>query len=214
VGNGQDGFLAEGRERLSLRGAAALALRCAQRVRPLLRLPADVSPEVRAWAIAVLDDCLRHGNTFARGLPLDQTEAGEAAGHAVTALGLAQQVARRGAQEVAAVHAAASAAAVGRTVDDALDGERYDDPEVRAARFATAHDYAREAAREAREAAQAAAGVEGCQLLELALAADFAALLLIDRASYGDLGMGLDPSEAGPLGPLWPGGVPAWCRRE
>jgi len=39
---------------------------------------------------------------------------------------------------------------------------------------------------------------------------DLDRLIALDLGQPGTLGAPIDPSEAGPLGPLWPHGVPGW----
>jgi hypothetical protein len=45
-----------------------------------------------------------------------------------------------------------------------------------------------------------------------AAATDYQRLLALSLGSFPELGRPIDLSEGGPLGPLWPGGVPWWVR--
>jgi hypothetical protein len=181
--------------RLTARANVAFAVRCAQRMRPCFDLPAD-APSRREQTAAV-DRAIRVAAAFCRGLP---GEPGQAAA--------AVRVARRVADETceftrfagyAAVHAAEAAAYAEELVGHSPDSSMTD---VVAAAFGAGRVVA------------ANADPETLDCVAAALYADVEKLGSLGCGDGEELGAPVDPSENGPLGPLWPEGPPSWCAQS
>jgi len=176
--------------RLTLRANVAIAVRCAQRIRPCFEPPAD-APR-RREQMAAVDGAIRVAAAFCRGLP---GEAGRAAAAARVAGVVAEETCTftrfAGYAAVRAAEAAAYAEEVVRNPNDSGITE------VVAAAFGAGRVVA----------ANADAGT--LDLVVAALHADVEKLLSLAHGTSEDLGPPFDPSESGPLGPLWPAGTPA-----
>jgi hypothetical protein len=173
------------RERLAQlphHAVVAFAARCARRVQPLTH----VLPQQDRDAI---DRALASAEAFAKGAADAGANAARADARAADAG--ADAVARSAARSAArAWTAAARAAARADAAADAADAADW------AATAAAAADWAANAA--ARGAARAAAS------------SDLDRLIALNPGEPDAQGAPIDPSEAGPLGPLWPQGVPEW----
>lgn len=170
--------------RLTSRGLVAIAARAARRALPLYRVPADDPGRVALVAgLAAAEDHAREGTTP----PLDADgidrlyAVAEAASEAVGYAGFAP------------VHAARAG--------------------VLAARAATEHGQFLELIASAFGALRvlyANSGVVDEPLVLAALRADFDTLVALRLGPPAAAGGPIDPSEGGPLGPLWPAGHPSW----
>jgi hypothetical protein len=175
--------------RLTLRANVAYAVRCAQRVRPCFALPAD-APRRRAQMAAV-DGAIRVAAAFCRGLPVE-------AGRAAAAVQLAAVVAEETCPFTnfagyAALYAARAAACAEEAVRNPAGANI---TEVVAAAFG------------AGRVLTANADAFALELVVAALHADMEHLRNLPRDANEIVGRPLDPSESGPLGPLWPAGMP------
>jgi hypothetical protein len=174
------------RERLAQlphHAVVAFAARWARRVQPLTH----VLPQQDRDAI---DRALASAEEFAKGAA-DARAAHQAADAAAWAAAVADAA---DAADRATVAAAARAAAV--AADVAADADA-----ARAAANAAADAAAAWAANAAAAAARAA---------RAATSRDLDRLIALNPGEPDALGAPIDPSEAGPLGPLWPQGVPEW----
>jgi hypothetical protein len=178
---------------LPLRANVAFAVRCAQRIRPCFRLPAG-SPR-RHEQTAAVDRAIRAAAAFCLGLP---AEAGEAAASARAAAVVAEETSEStsfsGFGAVRAAEAAAYAEEWARNPSDS------NLTEVVAAAFG------------AGRVLLANSDAFAHDLIVSALYEDVQNLLRLAGGSSEDVGPPIDPSESGPLGPLWPAGVPVWFR--
>lgn len=178
--------------KLPLGAIVAYAVRCARRVQPLYGRAAGVAELPKheaavAGAISLAEEfCLSHVVSAAY----------DAAYHARTAADTAD-----------AKDAARAAAAAARAAAYAFDLPKsavYD-------RSVYASRVAAEAADGAEAAARAAAHAsDGAGAAEAAARADFDRLLNLNQGTYPKLGQPFDPTENGPLGPLWPEEPPKW----
>ncbi len=175
--------------RLTLRANVAFAVRCAQRLRPCFALPAD-APRRREQTAAV-DGAIRVAAAFCRGVPV---ETGRIAAAAEVAAVVAEDTCEfthfAGYAALRAAEAAAYAEAAAKNPADA------NVTEVVAAAFGAGRVLA------------ANADALTLDLVVAALRADVEVLLSLACDANGDLGPPVDPSESGPLGPLWPTGAP------
>ena len=174
---------------LTLRGNVAFAVRCAHRIRPRFQLPSD-APR-RREQIAAIDAAIRVATAYCQGQPL---EPGRAAAAARAAAAVADETCEStsfaGFGAVRAAEAAANAEEqVRNPTDSALT-------EVVAAAFGAARVVA------------ANASVYELDLIVRAMFADMEKLRSLQARASHDLGPAVDPSESGPLGPLWPEGAP------
>jgi hypothetical protein len=175
---------------LTLRANVAFAVRCAQRVRPCFRLPAN-APR-RREQIAAVDDAIGVATAFCRGL---LEEAGRAAAAVRAAVVVAEETGEFTRYSgYAAVHVASATAHAEKVVRKTKDAST---TEVVAAAFGAGRVVA------------ANADAFALDLVVAALHADLVKLLALAGGSNADLGPPVDPSESGPLGPLWPAGMPA-----
>src|SRR5258707_6490294 len=175
---------------LPLRANVTLAVRCARRIRPCFKLPAD-APRRREQTAAV-DAAIRVAAAFCRGLP------GET-GRAADIVRLAETVAEETCELTrfsgyAAVHAAQSAACAEEAVRNPSDANVI---AVVVAAFGAVR------------VLSANSDPFALERVVAAMYQDFENLLSLAPGAIGDLGPALDPSENGPLGSHWPAGIPA-----
>jgi hypothetical protein len=181
---------------LCLRATVALAARCARRVRPGMDdLPADFPN--RAEALAILDVALANAEDYARAHIMPHAQADSNARAAFEVGEAAYPYRRLGAYAVA--HAARAAAAAIQAGERATESTGM---EVLASAYG--------ANRVALTAGSGARLDEATTIqVRAAILADYEALRRLCPGSFRDLGDPVDPSEQGPLGVLWPDGVPA-----
>jgi hypothetical protein len=180
---------------LPMRANVAFAMRCALRVMPWFKIPAT-APK-RREQIAAINNAMAVAEAFCMGVPM---EAGRAAVAVERAAVVAEETcsftcfASYG--PVRAAEAAARAEECVRNEPDASVTE------VVAAAFGAGRVLA------------ANADVSTMDLIVGALAADVEKLRKLAHGTCADLGPPIDPSEKGPLGSLWPGGIPSWYVTE
>lgn len=183
-------------EKLPLGAIVAYAVRCARRVQPLYGRAAGIAELAKheaavGWAISLAEDfCLSH---------VVNAAAYDAA-----------YVARTSVEAVDARDAARAAAAAARAAAYAFDVPRsavYDRAVYASRVAAEAVDGAKAAARAADHAS------DGARVVEAAARADFDRLLELNQGTYPKLGQPIDPTENGPLGPLWPAEAPTWWQK-
>jgi len=174
---------------LTMRANVAFAVRCAQRIRPCFSVPAG--PRQREQ-VAAVDRAIRVAAAFCQGVPAE-------AGQAAAAARVAEMAAEENGEHTcyagyAAVRAAEAAANAEEYLLNATDGGMI---EIVAAAFGAGRVLA--------------ANVDsfGLDLVVAALYADLEKLVSLAQGTCEDLGTAFDPSETGPLGPLWPAGTPA-----
>jgi hypothetical protein len=201
-------------QNLPLRASVALAARCARRVQPLFRTCHDDPRKERSHQ--AVDMAVEASEAVAAGvlIPDLAKRVGDLAelGRLVSRRPLpppADQVAL-----AAASAAAAAAAAVKADAEQVLD------------HAATAFSVAAGAVSFSRVVAgdDKLAAVElekvllgkvtdlGADEMRDALATDYENLRTQDLGQFPDLGKAVDPSDKGPLGPLWPDGAPDWYK--
>jgi hypothetical protein len=179
---------------ISMRANVAFAVRCAQRMRPCFQLSPDSQRHQEQTAI--VDRAIRVAAGFCAGLP---AEPGAAARVARAAEAVAEATYDTtnfaGFAALRAAEAAAHAEACVRSPSDesAL--------EMVAAAFGAARVLA------------ANADMFALEAVADALYADVEKLRSLTPGSSDVLGPPVDPSENGPLGPLWPAGAPACFAR-
>ncbi len=168
-------------EQLSLRGIIAFAARCAKRVQPRFRLAKSITGFAEHQR--AVSTAVSMAEKFCQLPDINATVA--AAGADTAAYDAAD----------AQIHIASSAAACAAAACEAAN---------------TAEDAA--PAFDAACAANYAMSASGDHADEFAEAAcsDYERLLEADQGIWPDLGDPIDPSEDGPLGPLWPDGPPNW----
>lgn len=178
---------------MTLRANVAFAVRCAQRVRPCFELPADLPR--RREHMAAVDAAIRVATAYCLGQPLE-------AGRTATATRAAMAAAEETYEMTFAAYAAARAAAAAASAEAYLS-----DPNGSPATEVVA--YAFGAAR------VVSANVDSFSqpMVVAALYADVQYLLKQRQGSVEKLGPPVDPSESGPLGSLWPAGVPLCYER-
>ena len=175
---------------LTLRANVAFAVRCAQRLRPCFKLPPD-APRRREQILAV-DAAIRVAAMFCRGVPV---EAGRAADTVRVAAAVAEETCEfTRFAGYAAVRAAEAVACAEEVVCNPNDANVI---EVVAAAFG------------AGRVLVANAEVFALEQVVAALFQDMENLRILAPGASVDLGAPFDPLENGPLGPLWPSGVPA-----
>jgi hypothetical protein len=175
---------------LTLRGNVAFAVRCARRIRPMFRLPADAA--AHDARVAAVDAALQVAEDYVRG---EEVSAGLVQGVAAAAYEVAEDV-----HDVAG-YAGYAAAHAARAVFGATRASQNTDAtivEVIASTFG------------ASRVLLANCGSADTRLVLAALRADFDALLGLQLGRPGEAGKPVDVSEAGPLGILWPAGAPPW----
>jgi hypothetical protein len=201
---------AEDLKKLPLRAIVAFAARCARRVQPLYELPAQGKKLDRY--IASVNDAVIIAERFA----VDADDASDAAtSHRGLAADIAAQVAidtytagaspdtARASYTSRAARAAASAASAAMIAAETRSGLK--------SKFAPFF-VAERAADAERSAAAAADAVVANNSTSVRIAAqlDYERLLALNLGHFRDLGEPIDATEAGPLGPLWPGEPPTW----
>lgn len=174
-------------KKLPLLAIVAYAVRCARRAQPVL----DAVPNFAAHA-ATVAQAISLTERFCAGKDLNA--AADAAERAADAAGRAAAVARSFAGGSAAALAAGAAQAAAQATAAVEDFWVRPDSTARVARAAT---YAAGRAGRAVAADLHAA-------VSAAARADYHRLLLLNLGTYPDPGQPIDPTESGPLGPLWP----------
>jgi hypothetical protein len=178
---------------LTLRANVAFAVRCAQRARPCFRLPED-APQ-RREQMAAVDAAIRVATAYCQGQPLEE-------GRALAAARAAAVVAEETCEETSfAGYAAVRAAQAVACAEEFVRNPReFSVTEVVACAFGAGRVVA----------ANADNFVQ--PLVVLALYSDVQKLRNPAHGTVEDLGPPIDPSENGPLGPLWPEGAPRMFR--
>jgi hypothetical protein len=192
-------------KQLPLHAKVTFASRCARRVQPLTQ----VLPKADYHAI---EGAIRAAEQFAKGEVNAIGSAAKAAAEAASHAAYAPYYAATNADHFAANAARAAAEAASHAAYAAYFAN---------AANATAHAHADDhaaleadtyAANAAYAADAADARAVGTVILINALATDIDRLLALNLGKRGTKGQAIDPSEAGPLGPLWPEGKPEWYR--
>jgi hypothetical protein len=181
---------------LSLRATVAFAARCARRVQPYFNPPEDFPH--RAQAMQVVEEAILLAEQYAGATASSFANAAAAAKIAFN-LGEATYPLRQLAP-YAAYHAARA------VVKAASAGERATQTvatEVLAAAYGSSRVVIS-------GGSGTPPGAETVRFVHEALRADFEALRALNLGGFCDMGDPIDSSEAGPLGPLWRGGPPAW----
>jgi hypothetical protein len=189
---------------LPLRAIVAFATRCARRARLLYRLSAG-EPGAAEYESAV-DRAIELAESLATDRPGDGTA------FASNVANFASNVANRAGTDAPDRAATAAAFAAG---DAAFAAAAAAGPSIVDARRAAraGADAADKCAAAGRAAARA--GVDAADRYAARAADDdYGKLLRLNLGKYPDLGQPVDPSESGPLGPLWPDGEPEWLRGE
>lgn len=175
---------------LTLRANVAFAVRCAQRLRPCFELPIDAPHRIEQ--IAAVDAAIGVATAFCQGVPAQPGRAAEAVlAAAVVAEETCDFTRFAGYGAVRAAEAAANAEAFVNHQDESSSME------VVAAAFGAGRVLA------------ANADLFTLDVVVHALHVDLENLLVLARGINQDLGLPVDASESGPLGPYWPAGVPA-----
>jgi len=181
--------------RLTMRANVVFAVRCAQRMRPCFNIPAD-APR-RREQMAAVDAAISVAAAFCQDLP---AEPGRAAAAARTAEVAAEETSEiTGFSGYAAVRAAEAAACAEEVIRDPGGSSV---TEVVAAAFGAGRVLA------------ANTDAFTLDVVVAALHADMEKLLSMAHGTCENLGPPVDPSESGPLGPLWPAATPAWFTQE
>lgn len=168
-------------EQLSLRGIVAFAARCAKRVQPRYGLAKSIAGFAEHQQ--ALSTAISMAEQFCQVPDINVLTA--AAGADTAAYDAAD----------AKIDIASSAAACAAAACEAANTAEDAAPAFDAACAAT---YA------------ASASGEHADVFTEAACNDFERLLEADDGIWPDLGDPIDPSEKGPLGPLWPDGPPGW----
>jgi PTS system nitrogen regulatory IIA component len=177
-------------KQLPLRAVVALAARCARRVQPFFKLPDD-HPEKQRH-VAAVERAIRTAEEFVRGIPV---AAPDAAASAARSASLAYSAARVASLALWAAEAASKAS----------DAEAASDAVQAAGRASGAvWDAAKAAGNAARAAGDAANAYNAWFTAAAASRSDFSQLCGLGLGRFPELGEPFDPSENGPLGPLWP----------
>lgn len=176
---------------LTLRANVAFAVRCAQRLRPCFKLAADAPG--RREKLAAVDGAIRVASAFCQGFP---GEAGRAAAAAQRARLVAEETGPD--TRFAAFAAVRAAEAVAQAEEFIRTQADFNATEVVAAAFG------------ASRVLSANADADTLDLVMAALVADATSLRSRAHGSCLQLGPSVDPSDRGPLGPLWPNGTPSW----
>ena len=180
---------------LSMRATVAFAARCARRVRPALDgLPADF-PNHDA-ALGTVDAAIEAAENYARANMSRQADTEALAQAALDVAEATYPYRRLGAY--AAAHAAKAAA-------EALRGGERASTAVVMEVVACAYGANRVALT---GGTGGRLDKESDQLIRAAILADYEKLRGLSAGSLYDMGDPVDPSEKGPLGPLWTQGVP------
>ena len=182
--------------RLPHHAVVAFAARCARRVQPLTHVLSQQDQDA-------IDRALASAEAFAKGAAAARAADTRAAARAADAR--AADAARTATRAADAAWADAARAADAAWATAAWATARAADADAVAAAAAAA-DWAAYAAAAADWAANAAARAAA----RAAAASDLERLSALNPGEPDPLGAPIDPSEAGPLGPLWPQGVPEW----
>jgi len=195
--NDEPVITAEELKKLSRRGMAAFAARCARRVQPLF----DIQERVEAVrkAIEVAEDFAKGGagnpnEAYAAAVATGGSKAHPESGD-VASLGSSSSIGASGSSEAA--EAAREAAGYA-----ARTGSYYDPG---------APTYAAAAAVAAAKAAAAVGDGDGSTATAVKI--DYEKLLRLHHVAFPEIDDPIDPSESGPLGPLWPDGKPEWLSK-
>ncbi len=178
-------------KQLPLRAIVAYAARSARRVQPLYRLPGDEKDRLKhnaAIEIAVMFAerfCTTDPmNVFHCSDAFDAARAADDAGDADADADVAHSAAD-------SAYGAADATVAASSSNGGYHFDGY-----------SAADAASDAARFARSCGGNAVG--------LAVISDYEKLREMNSGKFPDMGILIDPTESGPLGPFWPDGPPDW----
>ena len=174
-------------KKLPLLAIVAYAVRCARRTQPVV----DTIPNFTTHGAAV-EQAISLAERFCVGKDLN--DAPDAAERAADAAGRAATLARSFAGGSAVALAAGAAQAAAQAAAAVEDFWTQPDSADRVAQAAT---YAAGRAGRAVSADRYAA-------VSAAARADYDGLLSLNLGTYPELGQPIDPTENGPLGPLWP----------
>jgi hypothetical protein len=196
-------------KQLPLRAIVAYAARCVRRAEPPFKVSASEVPAIKIERESFWN-AIRVGEAFARREECDiQVESAEAVAEAHGFGGAVQLV-----RAVTAVEAAIRATRIAASAERDLASATDEDAAARAARVAAqVKSEVIRAAEEASVAADRSARHQSARGgrpggADAAARADFQILLELTLGQFPDLGRPIDPSEKGPLGPLWPYGSP------
>jgi hypothetical protein len=190
--------------RLPRRAVVAFAARCARRVQPRTHALPQQGRDAIDRAIASAEAFAKGDSRVADAAEAAARAAAAEAADAWNATWAADADSRAAARVAAAAWGAdaaawAAARAAARAAADAWAADA-----AEATDAAWAADAAEAAAAAAADAAAARAATR------TATSSDLDRLIALNLGQPGTLGAPIDPSEAGPLGPLWPQGVPEW----
>ena len=180
-------------KKLPLLAIVAYAVRCARRAQPIFA----AIPNLATHGAAV-EQAISFAERFCVGKDLNAAvDAVErAAERAADAAAVARQFAGGNAAALAAGAAQAAAQATA-AVEDSWADPNTADRVVRAATYAAGR-------------ASRAVAADRCAAVSAAARADYDRLRSLNLGTYPELGQPIDPTETGPLGPLWPEGPPEW----
>lgn len=180
-------------KRLPLRAIVAFAARCARRVQPL----------DRGAATTRLEFAIDFAERFAKDEEIRWHDAVDAGREA--AVSEAEHVAD------AAANAADAASRVAKISDNIANADCAPN-NLYIARDASARAVVTAAYSAAALAADAAASVSplAADVSSSAANRDYKRLMELEPGNFPALGRPIDPTETGPLGPLWPNGEPEW----
>lgn len=180
-------------KKLPLLAIVAYAVRCARRVQPVL----DTLPSFAIHGAAV-EQAISLTERFCVGKDLNA--APDAVERAADAAGRTASVAQSfagGSAVALAAGAAQAAAQATAAVEDSWADSNSADRVARAATYAAGR-------------AGRAVATDRYAAVSAATRADYDRLLSLNLGIYPELGLPIDPTENGPLGPLWPEGPPTW----
>jgi len=193
--------------RLPRRAVVAFAARCARRVQPVTHVLPQLDRDVIDRAIAVAE-AFANGDAVVAGAARAAEDALYGAAKAGTEAGdWAAAWAARAAAWAAKAAAGDAGAAAGAAAGDAAWAAAW---AARAAVKPTDLDAWYGSTAERLEEAAFDASVSGEAAAWAAAASDLERLIALKRGEPDTPGAPIDPSESGPLGPLWPQGMPEW----
>jgi len=176
--------------KLPLLAIVAYAVRCARRALPVVDTVSSFAMHGAAVKEAIsLVECFCVGEDL-NAAPDAVERAADAAGRAAS---VAQSFAGGSAVALAAGAAQAAAQATA-AVEDSWADPNSADRIVRAATYAAGR-------------ASRAVAADRCAAVSAAARADYDRLLSLNLGTYPDLGQPIDPTDTGPLGPVWPEGL-------